>query len=559
MRKVIRSVQLFAACGVLSAGLVAAAQIPSASAAATNSRHHSSQARPVAHPIPPGITFHAVKHAKHGAPSITGPRDKRSIARRGSGNMLYNGGAVQNAPTVYILFWGSWWSSTCASQQGNGGSDEGYLYDYFHALSGPDDGWSAIMSQYGDQFGDTPTFPRAIWGGWAVDCNDPPQTASFSQLASEAAGYAQFLAGGGTTIDGNTQIIVVSPSGTNPGGGFGNQYCAWHSWTAYSGGNDFSFTNLPYLPDQGSNCGANTVQNGFDGWSIVGGHEYAESVTDPFLNAWFDSSGTEGEIGDKCAWTNLFAENMGGAAYAQQPLWDNNTASCQQVTSLPDSVAVTPVANQSNNLGDGVNLQIQATSSSGFTLSYQAFGLPPGLSIDPSTGLIFGTVTFPGNYNAVVEATDSTLAVASQGFSWSVNTRHGAIKSYDHRKHCVDDFHGSLVSGTPVDLYRCNGTLGQTWASFPGGSLRRFGGAAAIDTNRCVNIFGARTANGTKINLRPCTGAWNQVWVFRPATHHWLNPHSGKCLDDPGGNLTNFTRLVLNSCNGSSAEKWTNN
>src|SRR5215469_1049237 len=56
MRKVIRSVQLFTACGVLSAGLVAAAQIPSASAAATNTRHHSSQARPVAHPIPPGIT-----------------------------------------------------------------------------------------------------------------------------------------------------------------------------------------------------------------------------------------------------------------------------------------------------------------------------------------------------------------------------------------------------------------------------------------------------------------------------------------------------------------------
>src|SRR5215469_15424984 len=558
MRKVTRSVQLLAACGVLSAGLMAAAQMPSASAAATNASHHSSHARSAAHPIPPGITFRQVSNAAHGAPSITAPRNKKSTEGRASGNMSYNGGIVQNAPTVYILFWGSWWSSTCGSQQGNGASDEAYLYDYFHALSGPDDGWSPIMSQYGDQFGDVPTYPRAIWGNWAVDCNDPPQTASQGQLANEAAGYAQFLAGGGTPIDQNTQIIVVSPSGTNPGGGFGSTYCAWHSWTASSGGNPFSYTNLPYMPDQGGNCGANAVQSGFDGWSIVGGHEYAESVTDPFLNAWFDSSGLEGEIGDKCAWTNLFAETMGGTSYAQQPEWDNNTGSCQQVTSLPDSVAITPVAGQSNNLGDPVNLQVQAFSNNGFTLTYAASGLPPGLSIDPSTGLISGAVTYPGNYSVFVAATDSTLGSASQVFSWSVNTIHGAIKSYNHRQHCADDFRGRLANGTAVDIYRCNGTLAQVWAGFPDSSLRRYGGSSAINTNKCMNIVGGHTANGTKISLQTCTGAWNQIWIYRPASHRWLNPHSGKCLDDPGGNLTNFTRLVLYACNGSSGEKWTN-
>ncbi len=414
------------------------------------------------------------------------------------------------------------------------------------------------MSQYSDQFSDAPTFPGVIWGGWAVDCNDPAQSATQGQLANEAAGYAQFLAGGGAAIGANTQIIVVSPSGTNPGGGFGSQYCAWHSWTAYSGGNDFSYTNLPYLPDQGSNCGANSVQNGFDGWSIVGGHEYAESVTDPFLNAWYDSSGSAGEIGDKCAWTGLFAESMGGSAYAQQALWDNNTTSCRQVTSLPDSVAVTPVANQSNGVGNLVNLQVQATSSSGFTLAYSASGLPPGLSINPSTGLISGTVTFPGNYFAVVGAADSTLASASQGFRWSVGTTHGAIKSFNHKTHCVNDLHGSLVNGTPVDIYNCTNTLAQTWAAFPGGSLRRYGGSSAINTNKCLNIFGAKTANGTKINLRSCTGAWNQVWIYHSSIHHWVNPGSRKCLDDPGGNLANLTNLVLYACNTSSGEKWTN-
>ena len=558
MRKVIRSIYLFAACGVLPVGLAATAQIAPASAAATHARHVSdaSAARASAHPIPPGITLRPVRNAPHGRPDITIPRNKKSASTSGTGNLLYHGGVVENAPTVYLLFWGSWWNSTCSNSGGNGSGDETYLYDYFHTVSGPDDGWSPIMSQYSDGFSDVPSFPRVIWAGWAADCSDPPQSATGSQLANEAASFAQSLAGGGASIGTNTQIIVVSPSGTNPGGGFGSSYCAWHSWTAYSGGSNFSFTNLPYLPDQGSNCGANLVQNGNDGWSIVGGHEYAESVTDPFLNAWYDSSGEE--IGDKCAWTGLFGEAMGGSTYAQQPLWDNNTGACQDVTTQPDNVTVSPVANQSNNLGNFVNLQVQAFSSGGFTLTYTASGLPPGLSIDTSTGLISGTVTFPGNYSVIAAAHDSTLASGDQFFSWRVNTIHGAIKSYSHSTHCVNDHHSSLVNGTAVEIYGCNGTLAQSWAAFPGGSLRRYGGSSAINTNKCMNIAGSKTANGTKINLESCTGNWNQTWVYHSSTHHWVNPHTGKCLDDPAGKLTNGTQLVIYACNTSSGEKWTN-
>src|SRR5262245_36342021 len=42
--------------------------------------------------------------------------------------------------------------------------------------------------------------------------------------------------------------------------------------------------------------------------------------------------------------------------------WDNNTGTCRAVTSLPDSVAVNPVGNQSTNVGSAVNLQVQAFS-----------------------------------------------------------------------------------------------------------------------------------------------------------------------------------------------------
>ena len=65
----------------------------------------------------------------------------------------------------------------------------------------------------------------------------------------------------------------------------------------------------------------------FDGFSIVGGHEYAETITDPYPNSgWLDGRGAEN--GDKCAWISSgqgAAANisLGGNNYAVQSLWSN--------------------------------------------------------------------------------------------------------------------------------------------------------------------------------------------------------------------------------------------
>src|SRR5262249_51234323 len=194
----------------------------------------------------------------------------------------------------------------------------------------------------------------------------------------------------------------------------------------------------------------------------------------------------------------------------------------------------------------------------GFTLRYTASGLPPGLSINPSTGLISGTVTFPGNYTVVAGATDPTLGSDSTVFSWSVKPPLGAVHSFNHQARCVNDQNGNLANGPAVNIWSCNGTLAQKWATFPDGSLRRYGGPSQINTNRCMNIAGGGTANGTKINIQSCIGKWYQKWTYHSASRVWVNPHTGKCLNDPGGNLTNGTRLVITTCNGSSGGKWTN-
>jgi hypothetical protein len=79
-----------------------------------------------------------------------------------------------------------------------------------------------------------------------------------------------------------------------------------------------------------------------------------------------------------------------------------------------------------NNEGDVVSIHIKATdSTSGSTVSYAAAGLPNGLSINSSTGLITGTVASGysnnGAFSPVITVTDGT-AVASEEFTWNINS-----------------------------------------------------------------------------------------------------------------------------------------
>jgi serine protease len=166
--------------------------------------------------------------------------------------------------------------------------------------------------------------PGALAGVW-TDSSSVPTSPTQSQIATEAGNLAGHFGGVNPTAD----YMVFTPTGHSESG-FGTQWCAYHS---SSGG--LSYAYMPYQPDAGASCGMNFVNAGnnsfgngyFDGFSIVGGHEYAETVTDPFPNSgWLDSRGAEN--GDKCAWISSgqgAASNigLGGKSFAVQSLWSN--------------------------------------------------------------------------------------------------------------------------------------------------------------------------------------------------------------------------------------------
>jgi serine protease len=257
-------------------------------------------------------------------------------------NLKYSGGPVQTATQVYLVFWGSQWSTADPVAL--------RLHDFFSGLYGAQDNWSTSTTQYcsGAPNGSTTcpssaTFithassPSPLANTW-FDASPVPVGASQSQLAAEARSAASHFSLSSDLLK-NAQIVVVTPSGAKPQG-FGTSYCAWHSYTSNAAGT-IAYTNLPYIPDAGAACGANFVTAGangaLDGVTIVEGHEYAETVTDPLINAWKDQQGAENA--DKCAW--ISPGQAGGAkslglttgSFAVQGLWSNAAGGC--VNSYP--------------------------------------------------------------------------------------------------------------------------------------------------------------------------------------------------------------------------------
>ena len=81
-------------------------------------------------------------------------------------------------------------------------------------------------------------------------------------------------------------------------------------------------------------------------------------------------------------------------------------------------------------MGTAKSLQMTATDSqAGQTFTWSATGLPTGLSINTSTGLISGTPTTAGTFSSTVTARDTTGATGSTSFTWTISGAGGTCSS----------------------------------------------------------------------------------------------------------------------------------
>jgi len=81
---------------------------------------------------------------------------------------------------------------------------------------------------------------------------------------------------------------------------------------------------------------------------------------------------------------------------------------------------LTPIDDQATTKGSETLLSLQATSPNAAPLTYGAVGLPDGLTIDTSNGVIHGIADTVGRYVVEVSASDGEQTLSTQ-FVWTVN------------------------------------------------------------------------------------------------------------------------------------------
>lgn len=291
-----------------------------------------------------GASTPSAGHLVQGPREFFWPAGQHRTVSHGSQQLVYNGGlqgrGVEHHPAVYLVFWGSQWNK----------QDPYAAYEqrFFRGLYRAGDTWTGLQHEWCDHVAKgavscTPKSARVgrplgalVKGVWFDNTRlaVPTDTAFFGGLtpdavAQEAARAAAHF--GNTTPASNVdvQYIINEPSHFDSPG-FGPVFCAYHSYVGSNYG-PLPYANIPYLSDLSGYCGQNAVNSGragtYDGISIVAGHEFIETMTDPYPNTgWMDVNG--GENADKCAWKTegpgaMTDLHLSTGTFAVQGSWSN--------------------------------------------------------------------------------------------------------------------------------------------------------------------------------------------------------------------------------------------
>jgi len=220
-----------------------------------------------------------------------------------SPNLIYHNGPVRTGPTTVVpIYWGTSWTA--------GADKVTSLATFYQGVSGSN--YMNTNTEY--TAGGAHVSSAVSYGTPIIDNSASPTRApSTSTILAEVAKAVPHP-------DANTYYPVYIDHGRGSAG-----YCAWHSYgVANTVGVTFGlFFNL----DGDAGCDPQDTTSGHSqgiaALANVSGHELSEMVTDPQLNAWYDSQGYENA--DKCAWTFNGLEHFpNGTQWLIQGNWSNN-------------------------------------------------------------------------------------------------------------------------------------------------------------------------------------------------------------------------------------------
>jgi hypothetical protein len=270
--------------------------------------------------------------------------------------LVYHGGPVMLTNKTYAIYWkpsgynmASGYDTTINQYFTDVAHDSGMGSNVYAATTqyyqNPGPQYIQYSSAFGGSYTDTHAFPASgcpLYNGLPVCLTDAQIQTEINNVIS-SQGWAK---------NGTNQFFMFTAQNVgscfNAGGGgcaFTN-YCAYHG-TANSGA---IYANMPYTGGVGG-CDEGQYPNGSsnqaDPTINVTSHEHNEAITDPQLNAWYDSLGNEN--GDKCVWNFGAVQGPNGAEYNQtinghhyflQQEFSNASSSCVQTFQINNAAPV---------------------------------------------------------------------------------------------------------------------------------------------------------------------------------------------------------------------------
>ncbi len=253
----------------------------------------------------------------------------------GTGISYHGGPVLQSGTKVVAIYWSSstiYNGGPTPGSTGSGDADGSLVGFFMRSLGGTP--YFGINSSYTDGSGAAIANSVAYTSFWANNTSAPSGTTTVSDAQMIAMLQTGFNTGK-IAYDPSTLYLIFTAGQVNLGGGFGTQYCGYHTHGTVnltSGGAQVAlYSAMPYdYAYPGSCTNGSPSPNGdpgADGEVSVLAHEIEETTTDMMGNAWFDNRGYENA--DKCAWTWGTSYNgvsnvtMGGKDFLVQQNWKN--------------------------------------------------------------------------------------------------------------------------------------------------------------------------------------------------------------------------------------------
>lgn len=427
-------------------------------------------------------------------------------------NLTYHGGPVMTGTTnIFAIYW----------EPGNNVSAN---YNSLISRYFGDVGASPlykIANQYTQNGGGFPS--NAVLAASWVDTNAYPESPLLDNDIENEVTHAQQVNGWQAADDniffvftGRNEDLCFDSSLSECAS---NTFCAYHSYF----GTNTIYAAMPYaasfLCNPEAPGGVTPNSDDADLTINVTSHEQIEAATDPLLNAWYDDTIFNDEIGDKCAWTFGPLDSTGGDVK-----WNGNHYLVQQ---------------EWNNALSGCTLSPRPASQ-----FYEVKNLKSGLVMDVSGGS-----TASGAQ--IVQSSDHN----SYSQRWSLVSAGNGYQLMNRNSGLVLTVSGASKS-VGANLIQSSNHYGdsQRWIIIP-----ENGYALLMDMRSVLfaRPTGGSTATGAHIvQDKFVFGSTSEQWALVPVYYVIQNVKSGMVMDISGGSTSAGASVVQEPASGSDSQSW---